>query len=308
MAETEAKPRCFIAMPIRTRKPEAELYADDHHWLHVRETLFVKAIKAAGYEPVLPEARGSYLIHERIVKHLEECELVLCDLSGNNPNVFFELGVRTSLDKPIALVWDGLTELPFDTGGIHTHKYDSKLTPWQLDDELDKMRQHILDSAESCGDTNPLWRQFGLTIRAKEPQTNESPLEAKLDLLLQRQDVSRQDRDQAYATAAHALAESDALRARLREVDADPTLESRRLNAARRQFSSWLAGYFSTDLAESGGRQEYRLEGPTRHDAKTMYLVTPSSLEKRDRDEIRHRAMEMNIDVMFDVGPLDLEG
>lgn len=87
MAE-EPKPKCFIAMPITTRDHEADRYNDELHWKHVMDSLFIKAIEAAGYEPVRPVAQGSHLIHELIIKHLEKCEMVLCDLSGHNKRIF----------------------------------------------------------------------------------------------------------------------------------------------------------------------------------------------------------------------------
>lgn len=178
------KSTCFIAMPLTTRKSEAELYADDaDHWVHVMESLFVPAIEAAGFEAILPVAQGSHLIHGVIIEQLNDADLVLCDLSSHNPNVFFELGVRTSLDLPIALVRDEHTELPFDTSGINTYSYSSALHGWEIRAEIAKLAAHITASAVSCDGTNPLWRKFGLTIKAQEPEAQESPLEAKVDLL-----------------------------------------------------------------------------------------------------------------------------
>ena len=47
-----------------------------------------------------PTASGSDLIHAKIIKNLETADLVLCDMSALNPNVFFEFGMRTALNKP----------------------------------------------------------------------------------------------------------------------------------------------------------------------------------------------------------------
>jgi hypothetical protein len=183
-----------MAMPITTRDEDVDRYGgDDDHWSHVMTSLFEKAIESAGFTPIKPVAQGSHLIHGLIIKHLSTADLVVVDLSSHNPNVFFELGVRTSLNLPIALVRDEQTSLPFDTSGINTHTYDSSLRGWEIEAQQESLAQHIRDSHDSCGGQNPLWRQFGLTIRATEPDANESPLEAKVDLLTQ-QLVSMQDR------------------------------------------------------------------------------------------------------------------
>lgn len=171
-------------MPITTHAEHVERYGGDKdHWSHVMETLFVPAIEAAGFRPIRPIAEGSHLIHGLIIKNLSEADLVLVDLSSHNPNVFFELGVRTSLNLPIALVKDEHMTLPFDTSGINTHAYDSRLNVWDIEDERRALVKHLADSSASCGGENPLWRQFGLTMRASEPNAAESPLEAKVDLL-----------------------------------------------------------------------------------------------------------------------------
>lgn len=183
----DKRPTCFIAMPIRTREAEVSTYAGDtKHWEHVRESLFVPAVTAAGFEPIIPVAKGAWLIHEMIVKNLETADLVLVDLSANNPNVFFEMGVRTSLDLPVALVWDNLTTLPFDTSGINTHEYDPTLSGWKLDDERRKLTEHLGECVTSCAGKNPLWRRFGLESKAREATIESSPDEARFELLTER--------------------------------------------------------------------------------------------------------------------------
>lgn len=185
MAESDEKPTCFIAMPITTQPEHLELYGgDEDHWGHVMGSLFERAIEEAGFRPIRPAAKGAHLIHAMIIQHLSTADLVLVDLSTHNPNVFFELGVRTSLNLPIALVRDELTTIPFDTSGINTHKYDSNLRGWELEQQRKALTRHIVESHASCGGENPLWRQFGLTIKASEPDSDESPREAKLDLIV----------------------------------------------------------------------------------------------------------------------------
>jgi hypothetical protein len=39
-----------------------------------------------------------------IVNQLLDADLVIADLTENNPNVLFELGLRLSEDRPVALI------------------------------------------------------------------------------------------------------------------------------------------------------------------------------------------------------------
>jgi hypothetical protein len=177
---------CFIAMPITTKPTDASRYGDENHWQHVLEMLFVPAVEAAGFTAMRPVASGSHMIHGEIVRQLSTADLVLCDLSSHNPNVFFELGVRTSLNLPVALVSDEETPLAFDTAGMNTHKYDYRLNSWDIAEQQVRLSQHVQQCSTSCGGTNPMWRQYGLTIRAQEPVSTETPTDAKLDIIIDR--------------------------------------------------------------------------------------------------------------------------
>ena len=148
MAKSETKESCFIIMPITTPKHLVEQYKGDaDHFAHVLEHLFYPALQIAGFEPVPPKTIGSDLIQAEIIKQLSLCELVLCDMSILNPNVFFEFGIRTSLNKPVALVVDDKTEnIPFDASIINFHRYGSSLDAWSIESEINKLVEHVKNS------------------------------------------------------------------------------------------------------------------------------------------------------------------
>lgn len=125
---------CFIAMPISTPAGLVERYENDSdHFLHVLEHLFVPAIENLGLKPVSPLTSGSSVIHAEIIKQITDAQLVLCDMSTLNANVFFELGVRTALDRPVCLVVDHITgDSPFDLSLVNHYKYNPVLAPWVL--------------------------------------------------------------------------------------------------------------------------------------------------------------------------------
>src|SRR5215831_1294203 len=155
---------CFVVMPITTPAAYAEPDGDPDHFAHVLSHLFRPALENLDYEVLPPSVAGSELIHAEIVKKLEQSDLVLCDLSSLNPNVFFELGIRTALDRPIVLVRDELTaQIPFDLKAINVHTYDGSLKPWILKEEIPRPTAHIRGSVESApGAGNAMWRYFGL--------------------------------------------------------------------------------------------------------------------------------------------------
>jgi hypothetical protein len=174
---------CFVAMPVSTPATYAEDLRDADHFGHVLKHLFTPALERAGYTVIPPKTLGAALIHAEIIKHLEQADLVLADLSNNNPNVFFELGIRTSLDRPVVLVKDGRTAMiPFDLGTINVHAYDESLATWTLDEEVKRLAEHVSNVSADSDSGNAMWKYFGLTKRGGPAEAGS--VEAKVDLLL----------------------------------------------------------------------------------------------------------------------------
>jgi hypothetical protein len=170
----EVKRVCFIIMPITTPEHLVQKYSDGrHHFRHVLEALFIPSVKLTGLEPRPPIAKGSDIIPAEIIRNLETSDLVLCDISTFNPNVFYELGCRTALNKPVCYVKDELVKrIPFDTGIVNHYTYNSDLKGYDIDDQREKLALHIQTSLEDCYGVNPLWKYFGLSTSAK---ISESP-------------------------------------------------------------------------------------------------------------------------------------
>jgi hypothetical protein len=176
---------CFVIMPITTPKDKLGDYQGDfEHFEHILDHLFIPAIEAAGFQPIPPVSKGSDVIQADIIKNLSSCDLVLCDMSILNPNVFFEFGIRSALDKPVALVKDNLTErIPFDTGIINYHEYNSRLDPWILKEEIPVLTEHIIDAFENSEGRNSLWKYFGIT-QTGEFSPGEADIGEKIDFVI----------------------------------------------------------------------------------------------------------------------------
>jgi len=168
--------RCFVIMPITTPRQLLPQYGGDStHFQHVLECLLVPALERAGMEAISPRISGSDVIQASIVRHLAESEYVLCDMSTNNPNVLFELGIRTALNKRAILVRDTLTVVPFDMQIINHHTYAPSLNAWELEEEISRLTTHIASSCVEEQASNSLWQYFGLrTVGAGLGESNEA--------------------------------------------------------------------------------------------------------------------------------------
>ncbi|MDX0654689.1 hypothetical protein GOD34_28880 [Sinorhizobium medicae] len=110
--------KCGIVMPI-----SAIDGCDEDHWLQVRDILN-DAISSAAYEPnLVSDADVIGVIQKRIVQNLYDHPIVVCDVSGKNPNIMLELGMRLAFDKPVVIVKDDQTSYSFDTAPIEHLPY-----------------------------------------------------------------------------------------------------------------------------------------------------------------------------------------
>lgn len=177
---------CFIVMPLTTPDYLLENYRDgEEHFTHVLNCLFIPAVKKAGYEPIPPKAEGSDLIQVEIIKNIESSDIVLCDMSTLNPNVFFEYGIRTSLNKSVCVLKDDKTKkVPFDISVINYHEYDSSLEAWIINGEIDRISEHLIKSVRRSKGENQLWKHFGIRTKGLPFTTDEMNNDNKIDYLI----------------------------------------------------------------------------------------------------------------------------
>ena len=85
--------------------------------------------------------QGSRLIADTILAKIERSDLILCDLSSHNPNVFLELGWALRCDKPYVLIKDDLTTYTFDLNQQYTFTYGHSLQPTQVRRQIEELSQ-----------------------------------------------------------------------------------------------------------------------------------------------------------------------
>ena len=179
--ERRSSRKCFLARPISLSAEGATRYRGDReHWTHVEQLLIEPALKSAGFELVSPAAQGAILIHEHVISSLDEADLVVADFSGLNANVLFEAGVRTAINKPLVIVAEEGTALPFDTAGINTYFYNPELNAWDLPQAVDRLSEHI---SQGATEGNALWRKFGVQLRAEALANEGDPTQQVLELI-----------------------------------------------------------------------------------------------------------------------------
>lgn len=173
---SEASEACGVVMPIA---PFAEY--DASHWINVRD-IITRAIRAAGLEPkAVWEGGNVEIIHDRIVFNLFELNVAVVDVSGMNPNVMFELGMRLTVGKPTVIICDNSTKIPFDTGLIEHLIYERDLTFHGVEKFIEKLGDRLgaVIAASKDGSYKPFIRRFG-TFEIPKIESEEVSVEAIL--------------------------------------------------------------------------------------------------------------------------------
>lgn len=118
---------CFVLMPIR--EPFNVYY----------ERIYVPAIRDAGLEPRrIDEVFRAGVIIKDIWEYTVGAEVLLAELTGRNPNVFYELGLAHAIAKPVVLVTQILDDVPFDLKHLRHILYTPVEPDWAA-----KLRQDL---------------------------------------------------------------------------------------------------------------------------------------------------------------------
>ena len=113
------------------------------------ESIYCPAIEAAGLKPCRADDlyRPSTIVND-IWSYTQKAKLILADLSGKNPNVFYELGLAHALAKPAILVTESIDDVPFDLRALRVLEYNKNQPRWGelLQEKITTSIREVLES------------------------------------------------------------------------------------------------------------------------------------------------------------------
>ena len=153
----------------------------DREFASAYQDLIEPALSKSGYAV----SRADELEHHRsllrnIVQSIEDASLIVADLTDDNPNVYYELGVAHARNKPVIMMTRDIERLPFDLKAYKVIPYSMQLR--------DALRAHeALQNAATgllTGTThfsNPVSDSLGTEVVLPPPSTADQ--EAALGIL-----------------------------------------------------------------------------------------------------------------------------
>jgi hypothetical protein len=127
---------CFIVMPFNP------LFATEY------ERIIRPAVEEIGLRCVRgDEIYSRPRIMDDIWKHIRSSRLVIAELTGKNPNVFYEVGLAQAIGKPVIIITRDENDVPFDLKALRYLYYDVQNPFWgeDLKTRLKAMIQNVLN-------------------------------------------------------------------------------------------------------------------------------------------------------------------
>lgn len=134
---------CSVILPFR--EPFTTIYED----------CIKPPLEHAGFKVMKADdifAPGNYVI-ENIWRLINRSALLLADVTGKNPNVFYELGIAHTVGRDVILITQNKDDVPFDIQNLRYFHYaaDSEQNKQKLRNELETVVKDIKPRAGNPG-------------------------------------------------------------------------------------------------------------------------------------------------------------
>ncbi len=176
---------CFLICPIGEEGSEIRKSSDD-----LMDLIIIPALEKFDFDVVRADRipRPSVITTD-IIQLVQNAELCIIDLTGSNPNVFYECGRRHETGKPfIQLIRKG-EKMPFDVSGIRTIIYDFS-TVRTAHEAIKEIQNYVAELSTS--DFSP--RTAGESLSSLASAIRR--IERKLDGISAGESGTHKDRDQ----------------------------------------------------------------------------------------------------------------
>jgi hypothetical protein len=126
----------FVIMPLST-------YWSRTVWSTIKNTM-----TALGFSCVRADEQYGQQILEDVWKGLCEASIVVADVTGRNPNVYYELGIAHILGRRVVLLTQNKADIPFDTHIYRHISYKVPFLPWSRSYAMQSLSNELKKTVE----------------------------------------------------------------------------------------------------------------------------------------------------------------
>ncbi len=153
------KPLCFVLMPFG-RKPDGTGRQIDFDAVYDR--IIAPAVLAADMDVIrADQEQVGGTIHKPMFERLMLCDYAVADVTGANPNVYYELGIRHALrPRSTVIVFAEGTALPFDVASQRGTPYrmDASGGLTDVDGDVERIAARLASAHADGNDDSPLFQ------------------------------------------------------------------------------------------------------------------------------------------------------
>ena len=226
-------PLCFVLMPFGKKLDAAGRVTN---FDAVYEKVIAPAVARAGLEPIrADEEKIGGTIHKPMFERLMLCHYAVADITGANPNVFYELGIRHAMrPRSTVIVFGEGTVLPFDIALVRgiAYKTDGLGEPVGAEAVIAAIADQLIAARGNPHDDSPIFQLIEDMPRVEVDHSKTDSFRSQYDYSKKYKDRLRAAVKQG-ADAVQAIAREPAL-ANLLEVESRRRGRSLSL-AARRE-------------------------------------------------------------------------
>jgi tetratricopeptide (TPR) repeat protein len=152
-------PLCFVLMPFGKKMDAAGRL---NNFDSVYAKIIAPAVEQAGLEPIrADEEKVGGTIHKPMFERLMLCHYAVADITGANPNVFYELGIRHAMrPRSTVIVFGEGTVLPFDVALVRGLAYRTDGAGEPLDAEItrNQIAEQLIAARGNPHDDSPIFQ------------------------------------------------------------------------------------------------------------------------------------------------------
>lgn len=165
------KPKAFILMPFATEFDEIFTF------------LIHQGVQDAGFDVT----RADNLLSQNnilkdILNSIVNSDLIIADLTGSNANVYYELGIAHAFKKPVILLTQDITDLPFDLRSYRVIPYGTHFAKMgQAKNELTELAKEFLTGKVPFGSPVSDFVDFASLVQVSSRSSEKSFDDAESD-------------------------------------------------------------------------------------------------------------------------------
>jgi hypothetical protein len=147
---------CFVISPIGEEGSEVRAHADEVFDHLIEPALSEFNIKAVRSDRMNEPGKISDQMYRAIFGH----DLCIAVLTFANPNVYYELAIAQSAGRPVIVLVEKGTALPFDVADLRTLTYDLRITSYKSRTYITKLSLMLEELKQAGWRGQDVFRQY----------------------------------------------------------------------------------------------------------------------------------------------------